>query len=142
MVGHGHGWPWQATACHGRSDTVAQNPKQALTGLHIDTGERSFSQLSKNAEVDAKCDGSAMTTNYSKMNLTARVNCRAGKVQNRVMLNRLCNTVQQNIIGCSALVMFYANSGTTYIRSFTKRDRNLEDQALLDCDLKCGILMF
>ena len=86
--------------------------------------------------------GRAMTTTYTKMNVTARMNCRARQMQNRVVLNRLCNTVPQNITGSSALVVFHANSGTTYIRTFTKRDRNLEDQALLDCDLKCGILMF
>ena len=56
-------------------------------------------------------------------------------MQNRVVFNRLCNIVPQNIAGSSALVVFHANSGTTYIGSFTKRDRNLEVQALSDCDL-------
>ena len=96
-----------------------------IFSLHLGTGERSLFELPKNFEVDAKCHGSAMTTNYSK-----------------IIVSTLCNTVPQNITGSSALVVFHANSGTTYIRSFTKRDRNLEGQALLDCDLKCGILMF
>ena len=61
--------PWHMVRDKGR----APDPKQALTGLHLGTGERSFFELSKNVEVDAKCHRTAMTTNYTKMNVTARV---------------------------------------------------------------------
>ena len=146
MAGLGQAWlerprPAMTAPCRqGRASLISICFQTYLNESY--TGERSFFELSKNVEVDAKCHARAMTTNYTKMNVTARLNCRARQMQNRVMSNRLCNTVPQNITGCSALVVFHANSGTMYIRSFTKRGRNLEGQALLDFDLKCGILMF